>query len=190
MATPFPKRRRTDAVSRTLAQPFRSPFHPTGHRHGTPGAGRARRDLERELDAARADVDLLRQARTVEAAGGDEAVRAATAKWRVASREAAEVVFDVVKDRVDRMGGLKAWRDSRGRSDRYQELPTDGEDAVPHDHRSSRSENRREWERERERGGPDDEDEVFTMGTMLAILHIDPDVIGYDRQRQQWSGSR
>lgn len=40
-------------------------------------------------------------------------LRELTAKWRAASRLAAEELYELIKGRVESMGGAKAWRESR-----------------------------------------------------------------------------
>lgn len=76
-------------------------------------------------------------------------------KWKVASREAAEEVFGDVRDRVNRMGGVGAWREregGRGRGggwgfdDGYSEKEKDGEEG----------EGMSEGERERRRAEVED----------------------------------
>lgn len=43
----------------------------------------------------------------------DEELVVLIAKWRAASRQAAEEVFEASKERVQSMGGMKAWRKTR-----------------------------------------------------------------------------
>jgi hypothetical protein len=65
---------------------------------------KTQRTLEREVAAARSEVDTLRQAYKIEATGADDELLALIQKWRLASRAAAEVVYVDVRDRVNRYG--------------------------------------------------------------------------------------
>ncbi|TLS23517.1 uncharacterized protein PpBr36_05715 [Pyricularia pennisetigena] len=47
------------------------------------------------------------------AADGDDELRHLIGKWKAASRLAAEMVFDIAKQRVDSAGGPKAWREQQ-----------------------------------------------------------------------------
>jgi Swi5-dependent recombination DNA repair protein 1 len=78
-------------------------------------AQRALTALELQIRALRNDIDALAQSHSILCT-----VRNPTAvnldgladKWRLASQQAAEELFGAVKERVQRMGGLAAWRES------------------------------------------------------------------------------
>ncbi|KAA6415878.1 MAG: DNA repair Dds20 Mei5 [Lasallia pustulata] len=63
------------------------------------------------LSTLRAELDTYIQALKIETSGKDAELEALIAKWKSASRAAAEEIFGGVKDRVNRMGGVGAWRE-------------------------------------------------------------------------------
>lgn len=78
------------------------------------GGGGGGSKNEREAEGRE---EILRQAERIRGAVGggetDEELVELIGKWRVASRIAAEEVFEGSKERVEGMGGLKAWRRAR-----------------------------------------------------------------------------
>jgi Swi5-dependent recombination DNA repair protein 1 len=136
-------------------------------------------------------------------------------KWRFASRQAAEELYAQVRERVNRMGGPRAWKESQKRKEEEQMEyeqeerdklmeQDDDEDSEDEDGKPKHKAEKRdlyaeygdpETENEKsQRVGsvknlnekPGDEDE-FTMGMMLSTLNVEVDVIGYDRERQTWA---
>lgn len=102
---------------------------------------RTQRALESSVRNARTDIDTLSQALKIARSGRDAELEELIAKWRVASRTAAEEVFAKVRDRVNRMGGVGSWRerekkqeewrrewDNEGRGQDKQEDGGDGEE--------------------------------------------------------------
>ncbi len=69
------------------------------------------RALESQLRSLRTEIDTLEQALQIERSGRDVKLEALRRKWRAASRQAAEEVYAGARDRVNRMGGVKAWRE-------------------------------------------------------------------------------
>jgi len=67
--------------------------------------------LLRTLSELRSALDTAQQALKIESSNTDDELDVLIAKWRFASREAAEEVFRGAKDRVNRMGGVGAWRE-------------------------------------------------------------------------------
>jgi hypothetical protein len=59
----------------------------------------------------RQDLDTVEQALKIEQAGQDTELEALIAKWKTVSREAAEELFAGARDRVNRMGGVRAWKE-------------------------------------------------------------------------------
>ncbi|KAK4105617.1 hypothetical protein N658DRAFT_483068 [Parathielavia hyrcaniae] len=156
----------------------------------------SQRQLASQLRAAQAQLDLVRQARRIEQAsaasatagraggegegeggidgggGGDAGLQGMISRWKAASRLAAEDLFELVRGRVEGVGGVRAWRARQ---------------------REGGSGRERERERDDESGGEDgNEDEEdgeeteFTMLAMLKSLNIDPDVVGYDPVEDRW----
>ncbi|MCJ1322674.1 hypothetical protein MMC15_008023 [Xylographa vitiligo] len=56
-------------------------------------------------------LDTHTQALKIEASAQDAELARLTALWRLAARQAAEEIFAGVRDRVNRMGGVGAWRE-------------------------------------------------------------------------------
>jgi Swi5-dependent recombination DNA repair protein 1 len=59
----------------------------------------------------RNEIQLLSQAHALATSTKDENLQILTDRWRTASRAAAEELFASTRDRVNRMGGVGAWRD-------------------------------------------------------------------------------
>lgn len=81
----------------------------------------SQRKLASDLRAAQQQLDLVRHARRLEQASAakrpgepvDAELCEMVARWRAASRMAADELFELIKDRVEGMGGARAWRESR-----------------------------------------------------------------------------
>lgn len=59
----------------------------------------------------RNEIQLLSQAHALATSTKDDDLQVLTDRWRTASRAAAEELFASTRDRVNRMGGVGAWRD-------------------------------------------------------------------------------
>lgn len=59
----------------------------------------------------RSDIQILTQAHALATSTKDEDLQVLIDKWRTASRAAAEELFGSTRDRVNRMGGVGAWRE-------------------------------------------------------------------------------
>lgn len=75
-------------------------------------AERAITALEMQIRAVKNDIDTLRQASKISTSNTDADLEALIQKWKAASQTAAEELFGTVKERVNRMGGVAAWRES------------------------------------------------------------------------------
>ncbi|KAL9584611.1 MAG: hypothetical protein Q9212_002016 [Teloschistes hypoglaucus] len=143
----FPTRNTPRLIHNTRSSPTKSPHLDQLQKKHTA--------LLNELSSLRASLETTNQALEIESSSTDAELEGLIRKWRSASNDAAEEVFGIMKERVDGMGGYKAWRakekDRAGREDQYQM-----ED-------------------------PDD-DEGFTMEKMLKSLGIPLDKINYDRE--------
>lgn len=71
--------------------------------------------LELQIRNVRSEVDTLAQAQRLSSSNRDAELEDLAAKWRAAAQNAAEEVFGTVKERVCRMGGVQAWRESEKR---------------------------------------------------------------------------
>lgn len=78
-------------------------------------AERAITSLEMELRKVRNDIETLDQAAKLRSTTTDHDLEKLTQKWKEASQSAAEELFGTVKERVNRMGGVAAWRESEKR---------------------------------------------------------------------------
>lgn len=77
--------------------------------------------LLRQLSKLRQDLDTVEQAEKIESSRKDVELEYLINKWKVASRELAEQVFRTAKDRVNRMGGVDAWRERSRRPSNWEE---------------------------------------------------------------------
>ncbi|KAF2140051.1 uncharacterized protein K452DRAFT_289442 [Aplosporella prunicola CBS 121167] len=73
------------------------------------------RQLNRQMTNLRTELDTLDQALSIASSTKDAELDELIIKWREASRAAAEEVFATVRDRVNRMGGVGAWREREQR---------------------------------------------------------------------------
>ncbi|KAF2493600.1 hypothetical protein BU16DRAFT_528867 [Lophium mytilinum] len=64
-----------------------------------------------QLIALRAEIQTLTQATALATSSTDADLEVLVDRWRTASRAAAEELFANTRDRVNRMGGVGAWRD-------------------------------------------------------------------------------
>jgi hypothetical protein len=60
---------------------------------------------------ARSDIQILSQALSLATSNKDENLARLIDTWRTASRAAAEELFAKTRDRVNRMGGVGAWKE-------------------------------------------------------------------------------
>jgi SEL1 protein len=73
---------------------------------------RKRLTLQSQLTSLRTELDTALQALRIESSSRDDELRALKAKWRGISQKAAEDLFETAKDKIERMGGVAAWRES------------------------------------------------------------------------------
>ena len=64
-----------------------------------------------ELAELKKSLDLTQQALKIESSNQDEELEALITKWCGIARDAAEEMFSVSKDKVNRMGGLTVWKE-------------------------------------------------------------------------------
>ncbi|GIJ83561.1 hypothetical protein Asppvi_002384 [Aspergillus pseudoviridinutans] len=159
------------------------------------------RALQSRLSALRSELDTVKQALRIESSTKDAELEALILKWKNVSQEAAEEVFEGARERVSRMGGMKAWRE-RMKSDSarweqeemnswYGNAEAEGFEMDEEKLEQRKAELLDEVEMSRKEqevgtGGETAEDEEFTMDIMLKTLNIDLKMIGYDKSTQQW----
>ncbi|PGH06215.1 hypothetical protein AJ79_06603 [Helicocarpus griseus UAMH5409] len=160
--------------------------------------------LTSRLAALRAELDTINQALKVEKSGQDAELEVLIRKWKTASREAAEELFVGAEERVKRMGGVKGWREGMRKAEERR-ARWDEEEMVANAVNGGEGEDGEEIEglraeevdvdvdvdadvaKEKKEGdGDGDEDESFTMDMMLKSLNIELDLIGFDKDTQQW----
>lgn len=69
------------------------------------------RHLQARLATLKSELDTAQQAVRIESSTKDDELARLIAKWRVVSQEAAEEVFQAAAERIQRMGGMKAWKE-------------------------------------------------------------------------------
>ncbi|RHZ45300.1 putative DNA repair protein Dds20/Mei5 [Aspergillus thermomutatus] len=146
------------------------------------------RALQCRLSALRSELDTVQQALRIESSTKDAELEALILKWKTVSQEAAEEVFEGARERVSRMGGMKAWRE-RMQSDSarweqeemnswYGNAEAEGFEADEGELEQRKAELFDEVEMPRKEqevgaGKETPEDEEFTMDIMLKTLNID-----------------
>lgn len=89
---------------------------------------RAQRELEKQLREIKEELDTAEQARKIEKDSQkkdpdgevDGELVELIEKWKGASRQAAEELFGKVRDRVNRMGGPRAWKEMQKKQAEFQ----------------------------------------------------------------------
>lgn len=76
----------------------------------SPKATSSKPSLTRELMQLRNEIQILTQAHALATSTKDEDLQVLIDRWRTASRAAAEELFGSTRDRVNRMGGVGAWK--------------------------------------------------------------------------------
>ncbi|CAK7205921.1 hypothetical protein SEUCBS139899_008701 [Sporothrix eucalyptigena] len=121
-------------------------------------------------------------------------------RWKEAGRLAAEDVFSIVSERVARAGGVKAWRamtslppemessgaQREGRRRRHNREDDDDEDESGQSNDEDEDEDEDIYREDPEEKEEEDDTQEFTMAMMLASLHVDPNLLGYDEAEERW----
>ncbi|KAH0444272.1 hypothetical protein CcaCcLH18_00497 [Colletotrichum camelliae] len=183
--------RRPFSLSRPQHGVSPSPLRTTGD--GTPTGIRTARDAAGREEIIR-QAERIRGGRSGTGSETDEELVVLIAKWRAASRQAAEEVFEASKERVQSMGGMKAWKKTRREEQKsflermMEEEPkrdrdeaAGKEDEYSPDHVGAENDGDKDDDRE-----DDEDEEEFTLGTMLKSMNIDFEVIGYDEDTGWW----
>ena len=106
---------------------------------------------------------------------------------------AAEELFELVKGRVESMGGGEAWRRSRRRNGYDDHEVGEGRglkrmrdiDDEEHEEGEGEVEGDEEGREGQGKEGEGDE-EGFTMLMMLRSLNIEPELLGWDEGEEKW----
>jgi len=96
------------------ARPKQHAYSPLSNRRDPTelAAQKALTALELQIKALKNEIDTLEQANQLGSSTQDRELEGLSDKWRAASQQAAEELFGTVKERVCRMGGVAAWRES------------------------------------------------------------------------------
>ncbi|KAL8869063.1 MAG: hypothetical protein Q9174_004553 [Haloplaca sp. 1 TL-2023] len=164
---------------------------PTKTSHGLDQLKKRHTALLNELSSLRANVETTNQALEIESSDTDAELEALIRKWKLVSRDAADGVFSIMKQKVDAMGGLKAWR--KAEKERVEGLGRyHDEEKVPRDNEDDDEEGptkKRRWaceDGDRSDGQDEEESEEFTMEMMLKSLGIPLEKLGYDKVLENW----
>ncbi|KAF2033098.1 hypothetical protein EK21DRAFT_98419 [Setomelanomma holmii] len=160
--------------------------------------------LSREIVQLRSEMQILSQAQTLATSTKDDDLVVLIDKWRTASRAAAEELFATTRDKVNRMGGVGAWK-AREKEGKQRQQQWDLEERQAEREKMEEARENGEIEDEAydryaemadENGGGEKEEETFkaadddsfTMDMMLKTLNIDLQLIGYSKEAQRWDG--
>ncbi|KAI5807605.1 hypothetical protein DFH27DRAFT_327411 [Peziza echinospora] len=169
--------------------------------------------LRNRLKAAQTHLATSEQALALESLphthkDSDEHLEEVIMKWRGAARQAADYLFGVAGDRVNMMGGARAYFErERERKSNWDDNDNgnasgcgwgDGNNSGEED-LEAREERKRQLMAEYDIEPPEEKqtgkqhvdmartnDDSFTMDMMLKTMNIDLDLIGFDTDRQCW----
>ncbi|KAH3977905.1 hypothetical protein HBI24_042180 [Parastagonospora nodorum] len=196
-ATPGPSKPR---VSKSL--PSRSSLSTPSRT--VPKKGTTKPTLTREIMQLRNEMQILSQAHTLATSTKDDDLVVLIDKWRTVSRTVAEELFATTRDKVNRMGGVGAWkaREKEGK-ERQQQWDKEEREAEREKLEEARENGElgdeaydKYAEMAEDNGGDEKEEETFkaadddsfTMDMMLKTLNIDLQLIGYNKEAQRWEG--
>ncbi|KZL69666.1 DNA repair protein Dds20/Mei5 [Colletotrichum tofieldiae] len=185
--------------------PLRTSLHGTARSAPKGGGSVSGSKTAREVEGRE---EILRQAGRIRGGGEgetDEELIGLIEKWRAASRIAAEEVYEGSRERVEGMGGLKAWRsaqredgvrfaermreengEGRGRGHRDEGVEESSPGRVGDGDGCEVREGDEDEDEDEARGRGTDFQQEFTMGTMLRSMDIGFDIIGYDEDTGWW----
>ncbi|RAL67925.1 hypothetical protein DID88_008650 [Monilinia fructigena] len=191
MSTPAAKRRRIEAAN-TLQKPFRSPFNfhflasqnldflSCSALNADPDIApllKEQRELERQLKEFKEELDMAEQAKKIERDSKakdkdgsgeiDGELLELCEKWKGASRLAAEELFEKLRDRVNRMGGPRVWKEMHKRQQEYQNNWQYDESNNNNNNNDSDDENEEESPGLGDTGENPGEEDELTMAMML-----------------------
>ncbi|KAF2450767.1 hypothetical protein P171DRAFT_427081 [Karstenula rhodostoma CBS 690.94] len=197
---PSPDHSTTD-VAKPLLQRSSLPT-PTRPRPLQKKATPSKPGLRREIVDLRNDIQILSQAHALATSSKDNDLLILVERWRTASRAAAEELFATTRDRVNRMGGVGAWKD-REREQKEWKIKAEREEMEAERERLEEARDNGEVsedvyeqytnagmgaEQEEKETFKAADDDSFTMDMMLKTLNIDLNLIGYNKEAQRWDG--
>lgn len=166
--------------------------------------------LTQKLRKLRQDLDVAEQAQKLHSNSQGEQLKSITARWRDLARSAADQVFEFSCERIKEMGGIRTWQQSTQESSQswFDHEPSRQEDCHDRvdrdeiDEHSSNTVSTRSKEKDEEDNKQSEvrptyfpkiplsliqDQQTFTMSTMLQQMNIDPDLLGYDEPNEQWT---
>jgi hypothetical protein len=155
-----------------------------------------------QLSKLRQALDTAQQALKIQSSNTDEELELAIGKWQRISREAAEELFVGAKDRVNRLGGVGAWRQrNQKHTQRWDEDESVHHDALTDEQKDLIEEQKEEMAAMKRKYGieqvepavEETEDEVglftlFFFGSSCSRLIAIANVVfydGYDAEQSQ-----
>lgn len=157
--------------SRLSTHPIRTPARKPTPKHSSPdhlkkdpqffALQKQHSALLLQLSKLRQTLETAQQAVQIESSSTDAELETLITKWRLASREAAEEVFRGAKDRVNRMGGVGAWREqSRKKPQGWDEDPQLDLEDLSEEQREQLEIQKEDWEADRRKYAPEKAEEV------------------------------
>jgi Swi5-dependent recombination DNA repair protein 1 len=115
-----------------------------------------------QLSKLRQSLDTAQQALKIQSSNTDAELDTLIRKWQLVSREAAEELFAGAKDRVNRMGGVGAWREQNQKQTQAwdNEEPVNQDDLTD-EQRDMIEEQKEEMEAEKQKYGIGKVEEVI-----------------------------
>jgi len=137
-----------------------------------------------QLSKLKQSLDTAQQALKIQSSSTDAELEVLIRKWQLASREAAEELFAGAKDRVNRMGGVGAWRErSQKQTQGWDEQEPVNQDHLTDEQKDLIEEQKEEMEAERRKYGignaeevvEEKDDEVGLCSLLFPMLETDGD---------------
>ncbi|ETI19920.1 hypothetical protein G647_08935 [Cladophialophora carrionii CBS 160.54] len=154
-------------------------------------------DLQKQYTALTIRLIQLRQslenadqAIQIEESGQGAELKRLITKWRTVAQEAADELFADAKERIDGMGGVAAWR--RRAEQESRRWNRDEKGLLPQKHEqvannvASLEDCLATDENKPSQPEEEDDENSFTMETMLQQMNIDLQAIGFDKQLEKW----
>ena len=137
-----------------------------------------------QLSKLRQALDTAQQALKIQSSNTDVELELVIGKWQRISREAAEELFADAKDRVNRMGGVGAWRErNRIQTQRWDREESVNQDTLTDEQKDLIEEQKEEMEAMKEKYGiekveqvaGEKEDEVSFFAIFFSFLMCETD---------------
>jgi len=110
-------------LSPTRRTPLTSPTRPSTRDSEYVALQKQHSALSLQLTKLRQQLDTAQQALKIEQSNQDTELEALIEKWKGVARELAEELFSTAKDRVNKMGGLGAWRERTQKDPNWGDEP-------------------------------------------------------------------